>query len=159
MPTLVEVVNRFVKPYSTIIIGIIVFIIFIVAGYYAYNTFYVKQQKKKESGYSDVANAVTDKIEVIIYFFHVDWCPHCKTALPEWEKFKNEYNNKEKGKYIIKCSAVNCTDETSEITGLINDYNIEGYPTVKMLKENNKIEFDSKITYHTLEQFVDSVVV
>jgi len=158
MSTFIEVVKRFIKPYTTIIIGVIVLIIFIVVGTYSYNTFYTKPTQKKESGYSDVANANMDKIEVIIYFFHVDWCPHCKTALPELEKFKNEFNNKEKGKYLVKCTTVNCTDETSEITKLINDYNIEGYPTVKMLKEGNKIEFDSKITYNTLEQFVESMV-
>lgn len=158
MANFVEVVTRFVKPYSTIIISFIIFIIFIIVGYYTYNTFYVKPDKTKELGYSDVANASTDKIEIIVYFFHVDWCPHCKTALPEWEKFKNEFNNKEKGKYIIKCNSVNCTEETSDITSLINEYNIEGYPTVKMLKDNNKIEFDSKITYNTLEQFVDTMV-
>lgn len=159
MSGFVEVVKRFVRPYFTIIIAIIILIIFIIAGYYAYNKFYVKVEETKELGYSDVANANTKKIEVIIYFFHVDWCPHCKTALPEWEKFKNEYHNKEIGKYVIKCIPVNCTDETSEITGLINDYNIEGYPTIKMLKEKNKIEFDSKITYNTLEQFVETMVV
>ena len=158
MSTFVEVVKRFIRPYVTIIIAVIILIIFLVAGYYAYNKFYVKPELKKELGYSDVANAPLDKIEVIIYFFHVDWCPHCKTALPEWEKFKNEFDNKEKGKYLIKCKTINCTEETSDITGLINEYNIEGYPTVKMLKEKNKIEFDSKISYDTLDQFVDTLL-
>jgi thiol-disulfide isomerase/thioredoxin len=92
MSTFIEVVKRFIKPYTTIIIGVIVLIIFIVVGTYSYNTFYTKPTQKKESGYSDVANANMDKIEVIIYFFHVDWCPHCKTALPELEKFKNEFS-------------------------------------------------------------------
>lgn len=158
MSTFVEVIKRFVRPYSYIIIAVIVLIIFIIVASYSYNTFYTKPNKAKESGYSDVANASTDLIEVIVYFFHVDWCPHCKTALPEWDKFKNEFNNKEKGKFIVRCKTVNCTDETSEITRLINEYNIEGYPTVKMLKEGNKIEFDSKISYGALEQFVETMV-
>lgn len=158
MSTFIEVIKRFVRPYTTIIIAVIVFIIFVIIASYAYNKFYTKPNKAKESGYSDVANASTDPIEIIVYFFHVDWCPHCKTALPEWNKFKNEYNNKTKGNYIIKCVTVNCTDETAEITKLINEYNIEGYPTIKMLKEGNKIEFDSKITYGALEQFVESMV-
>lgn len=159
MANLIEVIQRFIRPYTTIIIISIIFIIFIIAGYYAYNMFYTKPDNNEEKGYSDVANAATEKIEVIIYFFHVDWCPHCKTALPEWEKFKNEYHNKEVGKYKTKCNTVNCTEETSDITSLINEYNIEGYPTIKMLKENNKIEFDSKISYYTLKQFVDTMVV
>jgi thiol-disulfide isomerase/thioredoxin len=137
---------------------VIVLIIFVLAGYYAYNTFYSKVENKKESGYSDVANANMNVGEIMIYFFHVDWCPHCRTSLPEWTKFKNEYHKKKMGRYIIKCIDVNCTDETSEVTALINKYNIEGYPTVKMLKDDNIIEFDSKITYSALEQFVNTMV-
>ena len=31
--------------------------------------------------------------DVIIYFFFTEWCPYCKKALPEWEKFTDYVNN------------------------------------------------------------------
>ena len=93
MSTFIEVIKRFVRPYTTIIISVIVFIIFVIIASYAYNKFYTKPNEVKNTGFGDVANSSTDPIEIIVYFFHVDWCPHCKTALPEWNKFKNEYNN------------------------------------------------------------------
>lgn len=113
---------------------------------------------KKDNKFADVANANKRSHEVIIYFFNVDWCPHCKTAKPEWEKFVKLYDGKEKGDYVIKCFDYNCTDETAEVTKVINKYNIESYPTIKMLKDNQVIEFDSKITEYTLEQFVNTMV-
>jgi thiol-disulfide isomerase/thioredoxin len=160
MSTLVEVIQRMVRPYSYYILAIIVLILFIVAGNYAYNTFYTKKDAIKDKGFNDVANAntKTNKLEAIIYFFHVDWCPHCKTALPDWNRFKNDFHGKEFNKYVLKCITQNCTDETSDITKLINDYGIQGYPTVKMLKDGNKIEFDSKISYDTLEQFANTMM-
>ena len=68
------------------------------------------------------------------------------------------YDGKEKGQYVIKCLDYNCTDENADVTKVINKYNIESYPTIKMLKDGQVIEFDSKITEYTLEQFVNTIV-
>ena len=95
---------------------------------------------------------------VEIFFFNVDWCPHCKSAKPEWQAFSDEYNGKNVNGYVISCSDKNCTDEADpQTTYLINEYKIESYPTVKMWKENKQIEFDAKITKSALKQFVESV--
>ena len=45
----------------------------------------------------------------------------------------------------LKCMDVNCTDENSEVSHFIEEFNIESYPTIKMMKDNNKIEFDSRV--------------
>ena len=135
--------------------GAVVFVIFAYAGYYAYNEYYVKPNHNKLFG--DVANA-NRRNPVIIYFFHVDWCPHCKKAQPEWDKFANEYNNKELNGYIIKCQDIDCTQETSDVTRAINQYKIESYPTVKMVKDEKTIEFDARINQNTLDQFVNTML-
>jgi copper chaperone CopZ len=69
-------------------------------------------------------------------------------------KFKNQYDGEIVNKYTVKCIEMNCTEENAEITEAINEYDIKGYPTVKMSKDNKVIEFDAKITYNTLEKFV-----
>lgn len=158
MANIVEVLQRYIAPYSTYLLGFIVFIIFIIAAKYAYETYYVKPQNDKGAVYKDVANANRQSTDVMIYFFNVDWCPHCKTAKPEWDKFKNKMNGKEVNGYKIVCVDMNCTDETPEITQIINEFKIEGYPTVKMVKDEQKIDFDSKITKETLEVFVETIV-
>ena len=29
-----------------------------------------------------------------VYFFHTNWCPHCKKAKPVWNNVKEEYDQK-----------------------------------------------------------------
>lgn len=158
MANFIEVLKRILRPYSFYVLFVFVLILFIFVGKYAYDQFYVKKQAENDSKFSDVANANTNKQQVIIYFFHVDWCPHCKNAMKDWQNFSSDYNDKVIGEYIIKCVDMNCTEETSDVAGVINEYKIDSYPTIKMVKDNQKIEFDSKITYNTLEQFVQTMV-
>ena len=89
--------------------------------------------------------------------FHVDWCPHCKKSFPEWQKFVAMYNGKDVNGYEITCTDVNCTNETSEITTLMNKYNIESFPTVKMFKDGKTIDFESRISENNLDQFVETM--
>ena len=92
-------------------------------------------------------------------FFHADWCPHCKKAQPEWNTFKSQYDGTTVNGYVIKCVDINCTNEKdSSVTASINEYKIESYPTVKMLKDNQVIEFDSKITNTSLNSFVETML-
>ena len=69
-----------------------------------------------------------------------------------------QFNNKEVNGYITKCVDVDCTDENSKVQNMISKYDIESYPTVKMVKDKNTIEFDSKITTNTLEHFVNTML-
>jgi thiol-disulfide isomerase/thioredoxin len=151
MANIIDVLRRLISPYYYYIIIIAVLVIFLYVTYYAYYNIYKKSEPNK---YKNVANVNRRNKEVTIFFFHVDWCPHCKKALPEWNTFKSQNNEKQINGYIVKCVDLNCTNETSDITRAINEYNIDSYPTVKMLKENQKIEFDSKITSTALESFV-----
>jgi len=136
-------------------VAIVVLIIFLFVANYAYNKFYTKKQANK---YSDISNSNRRTKDVQIFFFHVDWCPHCKKALPEWTKFKSEFDGQEKHGYVIKCIDLDCTTEDVSVTQAINRYDISSYPTIKMLKDEQTIDFDSKITSSALEQFVNSML-
>jgi thiol-disulfide isomerase/thioredoxin len=93
-----------------------------------------------------------------LMLFYVDWCPHCKTAKPEWNSLKEEYDGKTINGYIVVFEEYNCTDESSEIEELINKYKIEGYPTIKLIKDNQVVEYDAKPTKATMEQFLTTVL-
>ena len=155
MPGLVEVVGNLIRPYYYYLLIITFVSIFAALSYYAYNNYYKKTLDNK---FANVANANRRNKEAEVMFFHVDWCPHCKKALPEWNNFKKQYNDKEINGYIIKCKDIDCTTESSDITSLTNKFQIESYPTVKMVKDTNTIEFDSKITSKTLERFVNTML-
>jgi thiol-disulfide isomerase/thioredoxin len=108
-----------------------------------------REHNEKEETPSKVAN---------LMLFYVDWCPHCKTAKPEWNALKEEYDGKTINGYIIVFEEYNCTDESSEIEELINKYKIDGYPTIKLIKDNQVIEYDAKPTKATMEQFLTTVL-
>ncbi len=93
-----------------------------------------------------------------LLFFFAQWCPHCKTAKPIWENVKSEYENKTINGYKLVFTSVDCTKETDETENLMNKYNIEGFPTVKLLKDNQIIEYDAKISKETLVQFINTVL-
>lgn len=155
MSGLVEVVSKIVRPYYKYIVGLIAIIIFGYAAIYGYKAYFIKKQENK---FADVPNSNRRLKEVSVIFFHVDWCPHCKKALPEWNNFKKQFNDKEVNGYVVKCTDIDCTDETSDVQNMMNKYSIESYPTVKMIKDNNTIDFDSKISTNTLEHFVNSML-
>jgi len=155
MSGLVDVVSKIISPYYKYIIALIAIVIFGYAAKYGYETYYMKKTETKQA---NIPNANRRNKEVSILFFHVDWCPHCKTALPEWNNFKKQFNDKEVNGYIVKCGDIDCTNENSTVQNMMNKYNIESYPTVKMVKDSNTIEFDSKISATTLEHFVNSML-
>jgi thiol-disulfide isomerase/thioredoxin len=93
-----------------------------------------------------------------LMLFYVDWCPHCKTAKPVWDELKSEFENKKINGYKILFTEINCTNETPEIESLINKFKIEGYPTIKLLKDGNIIEYDAKPNKSTLVEFLNTAL-
>lgn len=155
MASFYEVVQNYLTPYYWYILIIVCFIIFGFLGKYAYDTYYNDNFSEGNKDFNDVANANMRDKDVNVYFFFVDWCPHCKTALPEWVKFKNQFEGQEVNGYTVNCIDMNCTDENDAVTQAIQEYKIEGYPTIKMNKDNKVVDFDAKISYGTLEKFVN----
>jgi thiol-disulfide isomerase/thioredoxin len=96
--------------------------------------------------------------EAELMFFYTDWCPHCKTAKPDWAEVKAEYENKTINGYRIIFTEVNCTTESDEVEKLMDKYKIEGYPTIKLLKDGQIIEYDAKPSKDTIIQFLNSVL-
>jgi thiol-disulfide isomerase/thioredoxin len=92
--------------------------------------------------------------EAEIMLFYVDWCPHCKTAKPIWEEVKEKYNGKNINNTTLYFKEVDC--EKNE--DLADKYNINGYPTIKLVKENEIVNFDAKPSEKTLTQFIHSTL-
>jgi len=93
-----------------------------------------------------------------LMLFYVDWCPHCKTAKPEWENLKASLDGKQLNGYNVAFTEWNCTQETDEINTIVSRYKIEGYPTIKLIKDDQVIEFDAKPTEKTLQEFLTNVL-
>ena len=96
--------------------------------------------------------------EADLLFFYADWCPHCKTAKPEWDALKKENEGKVINGYSVIYTEYNCVNPSPELEDLMNKYEIKGYPTIKLIKDGQVIDYDAKPTTSTLNQFLTQVL-
>ncbi len=141
-----------------ILIGIILFIFLAVYYYYYYVLPKLKTSYNSNSENNSKDTDANSNKQAEILLFYADWCPHCKTAKPFWNDVKQQYQNKTINGYHVIFTEVNCTTETAETEQLMNKYNIEGFPTIKLLKDGQIIEFDAKPTRETLNEFLNTVL-
>ena len=88
-----------------------------------------------------------------LYFFYTAWCPHCKIAKPVWAELKK----KVEGGAPIKGVKVNFIEvDCDKDTGTADTFNVKGYPTIKLVKGNQIIEYDAKPNVDTLIEFLQT---
>jgi thiol-disulfide isomerase/thioredoxin len=87
-----------------------------------------------------------------VFFFYTTWCPYCKKARKEWDKFKATLQNTSRDDYKFVFTEVDCDQNEAMAT----KYNVVGYPTIKLLKDGKITEYDAKTSESTLHAFVDS---
>jgi len=155
-PILTILYNDLIAPRKKVLLIVLMVIIFGVAAYFAY-TWYAKPAIANKN-IQNMANINQRDQTTDIYFFYADWCPHCTKAKPQWATFKSTHDGQEMNGYTIQCVDVNCTEESANNSQLIQKYGIDSYPTLIMVKDGNRIDFDSLITNDTLTQFTKSVL-
>jgi len=87
-----------------------------------------------------------------IYFFYTTWCPHCKTAKPIWEDFKEEMKDKKVNGIKINFFEVDCDKDAATS----DKFKVKGFPTIKLVKGKQIIEYDAKPNKATLIEFVNT---
>lgn len=145
---------------TTLIIIIAVVFFILLAVYYYYNIISLKFKTKyhaNNEGFEGSGDGGSSK-QAELMLFYADWCPHCKTAKPIWNDLKTQYQNKTINGYHVLFTEVNCTSETAETEQMMNKYNIEGFPTIKLLKDGQIIEYDAKPSKDTLNEFLNTVL-
>lgn len=143
----------FNNPMYIVILLILIFVVAFLVYFY-----FKKSRQGFNANLEQTDNDIPTNKNATLMIFTVDWCPHCKTAMPEWNSMKDEYNNTIINGYTVTFKEYNCTEETSEIEEVMEKYKIEGYPTIKLLKDNQVIEYDAKPTKTTLETFLNTVL-
>ena len=134
---------------KTIII-LVCSLIFIVASYFVYQKYVTPRlmQKYVDNKEFTHQNENTDEMDKMsdLYFFYTSWCPHCKTAFPIWKELQT------KNLKNINFIEVDCDEDTETA----DKFKIEGYPTIKLVKDNKIIEYDAKPDVDTLLRFIAS---
>lgn len=129
---------------------LLLLVVFLCAAIYVYNN-YVKPRinkayvankeyvQKQDSGSSKSAD---------LYFFYTNWCPHCKSARPIWNKLKEQ--TPQVNNVTINYIDIDCEKEPT----VAEKFKVEGYPTIKLSYNNKIIEYDAKPDLDILNQFL-----
>lgn len=131
-------------------------ILFVVIAYFTYRKYVLPRLESKYVANEEFVkkDAPEETMgDVTLYFFYTTWCPHCKTAKPEWQSLKDEVSVVNGRRIIYK--EVDC-DEDSD---LASKFKVEGYPTIKLVTDDKVIDYDAKPDKNTLMQFLDSSIV
>ena len=145
---------------STTIIVIVTILLFSLLSVFYY-FYYIKPISKPTYSHNSeesFGDAGSQGKNAELLFFFADWCPHCKAAKPIWNDLKTEYQNKTINGYQVVFTEIDCSNETAEVDQMMNKYNVEGYPTIKLLKDGQVIEYDAKPSKATLTQFLNTVL-
>jgi len=143
---------------SNYILVIISAIILCIISYFLFVNYVVPYLNPKSSSITTNEGFDSSSKTAQLMFFYADWCPHCKTAKPIMEDLKSEYNNKQINGYRIIFTDIDCSQETPEIERLMNKFNVEGFPTIKLIKDEQVIEYDAKPNKDTLIKFLNTVI-
>ena len=138
--------------YKKVIFIILLAAVFIVTAVYVYKK-HISDKNYSQPKKQTCASGESKSAD--LYLFYTEWCPHCKKTKPEWEQLKKNYsgNNNVNG-YKLNFIDVDC-DANPEIA---DKFKVEGYPTIKLVKGNQIVEFDAKADVKTLEQFLSTVL-
>ena len=123
--------------WKLITLGVVLLGVLAIVGYYAKSKF-VRSGFQSGSG----------KTEFIMYY--ADWCPHCKTALPEFEKLSNK-------PLVVNGLPVNFTKyEASKDADKVKGANVKGFPTfVLTTTEGQTAEYTGKRTADDILAFIN----
>lgn len=131
---------------------ILLVIIFIIAALVIYRKSVAGRMNKKYVANNEFNKKRVGVESVDLYFFYTEWCPHCKTAKPIWFEFKKEMEGKKVNGVSVNFFEVDC-DKDAETS---DKFNVKGFPTIKMMKGNQMIEYDAKPNKDTLHEFIRS---
>jgi thiol-disulfide isomerase/thioredoxin len=141
---------------TMLMIGVVILFASLAIFYYIYYIAPASKSTYRPNSEQVPVGGSSNTAELI--FFYADWCPHCKSAKPIWNDLKSEYENKTINGYKITFTEVNCSEETAEVEKLMNQYSVEGYPTIKLIKDGQVIEYDAKPSKETLTKFLNTVL-
>jgi len=146
---------------KSIVIIVLVLLVVVFIVYYAYIKVFSPKiaelyKPNKEQVPKWGSNASSNEAE--LYFFYATWCPYCKTAKPEWEKVKKEYENKTINGYKVIFIDVDCSTPNNETNKLMDKYHVEGFPTIKLNKNGSQVNYDAKVTSSHLIEFLKTAL-
>ena len=142
------VLGRFILDYKIIII---VATIFVALSIYYYKTIIEPKLNKKYISNKEFIPPDDESKTATLYYFYTTWCPQCKKASPEWKAIQS--TDTVKGVNIV-FKEVDCDSDPATA----DQFNITGYPTIKLVHDDKTYEYDAKPNKEVLLKFLHEVL-
>lgn len=84
--------------------------------------------------------------KVDLYLFKANWCGHCINFMPTWDKINKEFGEK----INIKTYDADSKKDKS----MFDEYQIQGFPTLILNNNNNKIEYNGSRDFDSIKDFI-----
>jgi len=151
--------NFYKKHYLIISICVVIFLV--IGLVYYYKIFYPAYMDKSYVNNREFIakknenHGKPDPPQAILYFFYTEWCPMCLNLHNEWDAFKehfiNSYNDA-----VFTFIKVDCDKNVD----LATEYNITGYPTIKLVYNDTIYEYIDTIKFDQvrLNQFILTIL-
>tara|TARA_B100000424_G_C22845700_1_gene451106 strand:- start:50 stop:547 length:498 start_codon:yes stop_codon:yes gene_type:complete len=150
-----EIFNIIISDKSTLILVIVLIVLFISISIFIFYKYYKDLFDKNHVLNKEFINKKDNSNDVVIMFFYTDWCPYCKSSLPEWNKFEEYIKNLRNSiDYNITLTKIN--GDKDEKT--VEKYNIEGYPTIKLLYKGKVYDYDARPNKDNLVKFFETSI-
>jgi thiol-disulfide isomerase/thioredoxin len=132
---------------------ILIVVVFTIVALLMYKRYALKNQKYVANNEFN-SQPSRDITSVDIYFFYTEWCPHCKTAKPIWADFKAQMGETKVNGASLHFIEVDCDKDVATS----DKFNVKGFPTIKLMKGNQIIEYDAKPSVVNLIEFVNTAM-
>tara|TARA_B100000963_G_C22559270_1_gene640560 strand:+ start:919 stop:1389 length:471 start_codon:yes stop_codon:yes gene_type:complete len=117
----------------------------------AYRIYFKSYVQPKTDNYKANSEYIEDRSEEAnLYIFYTTWCPHSKKALDVVKKFENEnksFNGKTINYFYI---------DAEQQEELADKFNVETYPTLYLVINDNKIYYDANVKEPFLKKFLET---
>lgn len=138
--------------YKYFLLILLITSIFITASLYIYKKFVIPRINPEYVANKEFIGGQEEPDVAEIYFFYTTWCPHCKKAMPIWQNLKDEIGENSINGFKLNFLEVDCDEDTS----LADKFNVSGYPTIKLVKGTQTIEYDAKPNKDNLLEFLQT---
>lgn len=80
-----------------------------------------------------------------VYLFKAEWCPHCVNFKPTWNDIQKNMSSK------VEFVTYDADKNKNEI----KQFNIEGFPTIILKKEDKAIEYVGPRDINSVKEFIE----
>jgi thiol:disulfide interchange protein len=93
--------------------------------------------EKKEEEDDELTDSVLQSSKPVLVLFYATWCRHCTDLHPIWNEAAKQANTEEK-----RMLKVNVGDNTPKQKKIMNQYKINGFPTIIIFKDGQHTTYE-----------------